>query len=356
MTFLNQNIKSIFIILGDNCNLNCKYCIQKYKIENKIKNNKINSNIYSFIKRISLNQKNKIELIFYGGEPLLYFDKIQEIIKNTIFFNIKYRVITNGTLLTREIVKYFNRYNVAVTVSWDGSQSKNTRFINVFENINLKKLIFKIKNLTISTVISSKNYPYQICKEIQKLMDEYFNLDNKKIFEVNFEEILYNKFSDDLLDIDYNKIEKDIQLMIEDCFKKEDGKKYFFIEYCFLNKYLSLYKEFKKNPENFKNIGACRDGIERLELDLNGNIFPCHDSRAILANIDNIKQKEYIKNYFQYDKTKELYEKKCHKCLYYPICLSGCKMIPFKERIKYWCKMKKAIGKPILEFLNNNEI
>jgi sulfatase maturation enzyme AslB (radical SAM superfamily) len=53
---------------------------------------------------------NKIHILFFGGEPLLFYKNIiiptVEYCNNIYTNNFKYDITTNGTLLTKEIVDF----------------------------------------------------------------------------------------------------------------------------------------------------------------------------------------------------------------------------------------------------------
>lgn len=65
-----------------------------------------------------------IYISFYGGEPLLMFRLIKEVVEyvkreycqRTVHFNLT----TNGTLFTPEIVQYFIKNNIQIMFSLDG--------------------------------------------------------------------------------------------------------------------------------------------------------------------------------------------------------------------------------------------
>ena len=74
--YLNIDIDTIFIMLGDKCNFNCKYCMQVNYEREQITND-INGDIFKFIEELSdSNNDRPLRLHFYGGEPLLYFNNM----------------------------------------------------------------------------------------------------------------------------------------------------------------------------------------------------------------------------------------------------------------------------------------
>lgn len=349
--FLNTITNSIFIILGEKCNLHCKYCIQnKYKENN---DGIIDSNIYDFIKNISLNQKEKINIVFYGGEPFLYFDNIKEIVKNTLLYNVCYKIITNGILITNEIINFANKYNITIAISWDGKNTKQTRYIDVFENENFKNQIFKINNLTINSVLSAKNYPLEMCETIQDLANEYIKINNKGNFNFHFEELVDNNIQDQsLINFDYNRIKNEIQIITENCkdliiyylnHYKYNFNTINFVKFIFIKRYLDLIKKY--NDKLFQE--PCETGISDLAIDIKGNLYFCQDSNNILGNINNLSLKDYKIKYCNLNKTKIIYNTFCKNCYYYPLCYTGCKLMDINTKKKYLCNLKKAISEPI---------
>ena len=63
----------------------------------------------------------------------------------------EYRVISNGKELNNQIVNFFNKHNIVVTLSWDGEKSKENRGFDVIqEKWNFVK---KINHLMINSAI-----------------------------------------------------------------------------------------------------------------------------------------------------------------------------------------------------------
>lgn len=156
------------LILGvtENCNLRCKYCIfsGNYEDFRTHANNTMPLDIalksvdkfMNYINKWIEFSPEKLPIIsFYGGEPLLNYDLIKEIVKyvQSKKFNTMYSITTNGTLLNDEIIKFLVDNNFIISVSIDGDKEindKNRVFPNnvgsfdiVFNNI--KKIQSEIK-------------------------------------------------------------------------------------------------------------------------------------------------------------------------------------------------------------------
>ena len=88
------------IALSEQCNLNCTYCNV-----DKLSKKKISPKLFleKFEKIRFQNPHEKIQIDFYGGEPLLQWNEIQEIIEETQNDpNVVYYMPTNGLLLTED--------------------------------------------------------------------------------------------------------------------------------------------------------------------------------------------------------------------------------------------------------------
>ena len=57
--YLQTNISTIFIMLGHECNMNCKYCLQ-HDVVNVALGKDINPDIYNFINDIARNQNENL--------------------------------------------------------------------------------------------------------------------------------------------------------------------------------------------------------------------------------------------------------------------------------------------------------
>ena len=98
----------VYIKLGTSCNLHCKYC------HSEAIDVKFNPAILPVLKSFDLKR-----ITFGGGEPLLYWDTLKQIV-NYLGDTVQYKVVTNGTLFTQEIVDFCNSYNFLFFISVDG--------------------------------------------------------------------------------------------------------------------------------------------------------------------------------------------------------------------------------------------
>ena len=153
--------KKIVLKLGGMCNLHCKNC---HCMPLKFK---YNPDIIDWI------NNNKIEVIHLGGgEPFLYFDLIQKIVPKLHVKQIN--VTTNGTLLTDEMIKFCNKYNIRVAFSYDGQNSKRDPVLPDYERIK------KLKNIGTSSVFYHGNTNIRQMENDLHRLGEIYDIDSCK--------------------------------------------------------------------------------------------------------------------------------------------------------------------------------
>ena len=86
------------------CNFNCFYCFEDGKKNMGLMSDEIESKLIKFI---SLHRQQDIHITWFGGEPLLGFEKIYSICSQLRKLKIKFTsdIITNGSLLNESIIQ-----------------------------------------------------------------------------------------------------------------------------------------------------------------------------------------------------------------------------------------------------------
>lgn len=147
-------MKRVLIKLGNKCNHSCSYCHASKNAEFDF-----NRDIFDFLKSI---EPGKVG--FGGGEPLLYFDKIQEIVEQLNNRSIFYKFTSNGSLVTEDIVKFLNKHHFTVGISYDGSDTGRE-----YPTDDKVALYAKLKQKGISSVFFQRNRPIsEIAAEFYK--------------------------------------------------------------------------------------------------------------------------------------------------------------------------------------------
>ncbi len=113
------------------CNFSCPYCFEEGKTTGSMSDRTIGE-LIAFIHRHELAKK--LEITWYGGEPLLAFEKIKKIldrIKKEVPLPIAFHsIITNGYYFTDEVIEFFREHpldNIQITLDGDKSRHDTIR-------------------------------------------------------------------------------------------------------------------------------------------------------------------------------------------------------------------------------------
>lgn len=168
-------ISNVYIVVTENCNFNCKYCFISERVSandaNKVMTKEVAKASVELLQRTYERQQHEYDktITFYGGEPLLNFTIIkyfmQEVdrVKASSYWptDVKYAIITNGSLLTKEIISFLRQNGIALSISYDvdknshsnrASRTGQETFDTVHNNIKLcidEKMPFSL-SITIS--------------------------------------------------------------------------------------------------------------------------------------------------------------------------------------------------------------
>lgn len=293
------------IIIGSACNWKCPYCLQNDEPHFN-KNNDIKYFCTNFLKFLENNYKNKPinRFTIWGGEPFLYFKEIKYLIDSLKEVSTlrKPRITTNGSLLTKEHIKYINDNDLFINLSYHCGQLQEDKW----------KIALQIKDFHITSLVHHQELSW----------DNYFNK----------WQYLYNKYGRCLNWYIYpilyvNDISK------EYIFTKEDIDVYFNNLHSYLKK---LNNIFYKNAINSIVFNYKRKYIKHTlsnycfnsnnyALDLKGNRYLCHHDFSFNTIVENIFKKTIPIIPIEFKESLLKYKsKQCQECKAYKICFGGC--------------------------------
>jgi len=326
-----------YIYVTKKCNLKCIYCCENQEWSKIQGFNLINSPDYKtsdLIKFILKNRKSsenkEIQIIFYGGEPLLNQTWIEDFIKKTEKYDFGYTLFTNGILLS-QANKYILRKLDYLFISIDGTEDINDRFRGegnykkVISNLSLIKNDFHGQTLAMMTITNYNNIHKSVLNLTDKFDYIYWKLVSSNKLE-NIEQFKsnYNTGLDLLISYWINEM------------KKRRVKKII----PFLAITTSLLDDIKH--ENFR----CDCGDILVSVDTDGSCYSCdelvEDEFKIGSVFDSINQK------------KMSHTNRCQLCEYRYICGGRCPkedlLFP-REIVEFHCELTKMLIKKIYDNL-----
>lgn len=176
-------INYLELIMSESCNFRCSYCVHFNNLEmsNRIKNLKkimsfevAKETIDGYLKILRKHRKTIAEINFGGGEPLLAWKVIEQVLEYcqsnySKEFDFYFSINTNASLITPKIAYKLKEYHVEIASSLDGLREGNNmvRFTksggSTFEVItqgfdNLAKQGYPIEGVAVT--INDQNFPF----------------------------------------------------------------------------------------------------------------------------------------------------------------------------------------------------
>lgn len=160
-----KNRKTLTLFLTHSCNLNCTYCYEHFKSNQKM--------TFALAKEIldyefcNMGEYDFVEVNLFGGEPFLEFSLIKDIVLylENSEFNVPYVVFitTNGTLVHGEVQDWLKLHtnSLQCALSLDGTKEcHDINRSNSFNKIDLKFFVETYPEQPVKMTISQESLPY----------------------------------------------------------------------------------------------------------------------------------------------------------------------------------------------------
>ncbi len=311
----SQNYFSMIINPTLNCNLKCWYCYEEHD-RKPIMNAEIVESICYLIKKKTATETLKdLNISFFGGEPLLGFEKV---IKPILSFaaeecrergiNMSSNFTTNGTLLTEEIFLFLKKLNLTNRINFQISLDGNNLYHNNIRIGHHREPTYHtiIKNIKESithefSVSVRLNYTAENILTFIDVLEDFRDISEteRKLLSFNFQQIWQDQ-----------AINKDIQQRVEKV-KNIFTDEGFFVSSDKIHHRHNCYADMEHN----------------IVINYDGNLFKCtardfkpEDREGCLT-----KDGELLwNNKFRQRMAIKYSNKACLACNILPICNGGC--------------------------------
>ena len=271
-------VKALCLHIAHTCNLNCDYCFAsqgKYHGERAVMSFEVGKRALDFLVENSGSRRN-LEVDFFGGEPLMNFDVVKELVayarsiekeKNK---NFRFTLTTNGVLIDDDVIDFANREMSNVVLSLDGRREIHDRHrVDYAGNGSWERIVPKFQRLVESR--GGKNYYMRgtfthenpdFLEDIKVMLDLGFN-------ELSMEPVVCAEgdpaeLTREDLPIVLDQYEKLAELMIE---REREGRPFTFYHYMI---------DLTGGPCIYKRISGCGSGTEYMAVTPWGDLYPCH--------------------------------------------------------------------------------
>ena len=321
-------IKALCLHIAHTCNLNCSYCFAsqgKYHGERAVMSFEVGKRALDFLIENSGTRRN-LEVDFFGGEPLLNFEVVKELvayarsIEKKYNKNFRFTLTTNGMLIDDDVIDFANKEMSNVVLSLDGRREIHDRFrVDYAGNGSFDKIVPKFQRLVEAR--GGKNY---YMRGTFTHANPDFLEDIKVMLDLGFKELSMEpvvsapgdpaELTDEDSLIVMEQYEKLAELMLK---KQREGDPFTFYHYMI---------DLKDGPCIYKRISGCGSGTEYMAVTPWGDLYPCHqfvgDEKYKLGSIyDGVTNTEAQKEFFECN----VYAKpECRDCWARLYCSGGC--------------------------------
>ncbi len=271
-------VKALCMHIAHTCNLNCSYCFAsqgKYHGDRAIMSFEVGKQAFDYLIANSGTRKN-LEVDFFGGEPLMNFDVVKELVAYARSIekqhgkNFRFTLTTNGVLIDDDVIDFANKEMSNVVLSLDGRKEVHDRFrVDYNGKGSWEKIVPKFQKLVEAR--EGKNY-YMRGTFTHHNPD--FLEDIKEMLSLGFKELSMEPVvcaEDDpsaLTKEDLPVVMKQYEDLAELMLKKHrEGDGFTFYHYMI---------DLKGGPCIYKRISGCGSGTEYMAVTPWGDLYPCH--------------------------------------------------------------------------------
>ena len=277
-TVVESPIKAMCLHISHDCNLRCKYCFAStgdFGKGRKLMPFEVGKAAIDFLLEKSVGREN-LEVDFFGGEPLMNFDVVKQIVEyarskeEEYHKNFRFTITTNGMLLDDDTIDYINKEMYNVVLSIDGRKEVNDRMrVRVDGSGCYDRILPKFKKL----VDGRGDKEYYVRGTYTKYNLD-FSEDVMHLYEAGFDEIsvepviespeeAYAITEEDLDQIyaEYDKLVDRIGAI------RKSGKHINFFHFMI---------DLDQGPCVIKRLRGCGSGNEYVSITPDGDIYPCH--------------------------------------------------------------------------------
>lgn len=324
-------VKAMCLHICHDCNLRCKYCFANTGDYNTGKRSHLSvetgKKAIDFLIAQSGNRKN-LDIDFFGGEPLLYWDTVTELTKyceeqsplhNK---NIRLTITTNAVLLDDEKTKFINKHMNNCVLSIDGRQKVNDE---MRPNPNGQGSYDKVSKNIIDFVKKRDEKSYYVRGTFTRKNLDFSNdvkhIVSLGIAQVSVEPVVgpdesdYNIRYEDLPTI-FNEYENLARYCVD---SQKSGNSFQFFHFII---------DLSNGPCAYKRLKGCGVGTEYIAVTPDGEIYPCHQfvgqKEFIMGNVndENASIDKNVKDRFSNLLVPQ--KEECSNCWAKYFCSGGC--------------------------------
>ena len=321
-------LKALCLHIAHDCNMCCKYCFAgegEYSGDRSLMSFEVGKRALDFLIEQSGSRKN-LEVDFFGGEPLLNFDVVKQLVAYARSIekekgkNFRFTLTTNGVLLNDEVMEWANKECYNVVLSLDGRKETNDRMRRTRNDKGTYDLILP----KFQKMAKERNQQGYYIRGTYTHYNTDFANDILHLADLGFEQLAMEPVVTDpkmdyaLQESDIPKLKDQYDLLAKEmCKRNREDKGFTFFHYMI---------DLEGGPCIYKRISGCGVGTDYMAVTPWGDLYPCHqfvgDEKFLLGNVfDGVKNTDIVNEF----KLCNVYSREaCQDCFAKLYCSGGC--------------------------------
>ena len=322
-------IKAMCLHISHDCNLRCKYCFAStgdFGTCRKLMPLEIGKKAIDFLLENSGNRKN-LELDFFGGEPLMNFDVVKEVVaygrerEKEYGKNFRFTITTNGMLLTDDKIDFINKEMSNVVLSIDGRKDVHDNMRPTAGNKGSYDVILPKYKKLVDARDKDKDWYVRgtFTKYNLDFAEDVFDLYEKGFDQISVEPVVCeDKYPYALTEADVPAIAEEYERLAQRLLENDRNGKHF--------NFFHFMIDLDQGPCAIKRLRGCGCGNEYVAITPDGDIYPCHQ----FVGIEEYKMGSLVDGSFntemkeQFAKTHIYNKPSCRDCWAKFYCSGGC--------------------------------
>lgn len=287
----NAPIKSMCLNIAHDCDLRCRYCFAStgdFGGGRKLMSFETGKAAIDFL-LASSGTRHNLEVDFFGGEPLMNYEVVKQIVlytreaearKNK---NVRFTMTTNGMLLDDEKIDFLNREMSNIVLSIDGRREVNDRMrVRVDGTGSYDRIIENYKKLVAQRGDGEYYVRATFTHENLDFASDVFHLADQGFDQISAEPVVLDDDSPYALrESDLPEIFSEYDRLAGEFLKREkEGRGFNFFHFMI---------DLDEGPCIIKLLSGCGCGNEYVAVTPDGDVYPCHQfvgrKEFILGNL-----------------------------------------------------------------------
>ena len=333
----HTEVKALCLHVAHTCNLNCTYCFASqgnFNGERGLMSFETGKRALDFLIENSGDRRN-LEVDFFGGEPLMNFDVVKELVTYARSIekekgkNFRFTLTTNGVGVNDEVIQFANKECHNVVMSIDGRKEVHDRLRKDYQGNGSYDVIVpkfqefaRIRTST-ENIENGGHSDYYVrgtyTHANTDFTEDIFHLADLGFSQLSMEPVVCTPDDPDALtEDDMAVLCRQYEILAEEMLKrKKEGHPITFYHYML---------DLTHGPCIHKRIAGCGSGTEYFAVTPWGDLYPCHqfvgDEKYLMGNIwDGVTNTDVQENF---RRCNVYARKECDDCWARLYCSGGC--------------------------------